>query len=332
MEARSRRRGIAAHPVAATAALVLVLVLLVAVASTLAPTATSPPEARTIALTFDDLPWVSPDGRALGDAPRRLSALLGALAAAGAPAVGFVNEGQLARAGERAARLRMLQVWVGAGFELGNHTYSHRSLSTTPLEEFQADVLRGEREIRPLAERYGSRLRYFRHPFTHTGPSAEVREAFEHFLAAHGYEIAPFTVENADYLYNRAYLRALERDDGPLAERLRTLYLEHTDRVVLFFERLSVETFGREVPQILLLHANHLNADALPDLLERLRRRGYQFAALDAVLEDPAYATPDRYVGSYGPSWLHRWRLARHLPSKLADEPEPPPWLEDLGR
>lgn len=315
----------------ATAAVTAGFVVVLAVASTIAPTSYEPPQPRAVALTFDDLPWATPGGRPLGDAPRRMSALLGALAAAGAPAVGFVNEGQLEGEAERAAPRRMIQIWAGAGFELGNHTYSHRSLSTTPIDEFKADVLRGAAEIRALAERYGSQVRYFRHPFTHTGPTREVRDAFEAFLAEHGYVVAPFTIENADYLFNAAYLRALEREDEALAVRLRQIYEDHTLRMFRFFERLSVETFGREVPQILLLHANHLNADALPALLDRMRDRGYRFVTLDAALADPAYRTPDEYVGRHGPSWLHRWRIARGLPSKLADEPEPPAWLADLA-
>jgi peptidoglycan-N-acetylglucosamine deacetylase len=319
------------HPVVATAVVVVVLLLFVGVGSMLAPTSTDPPQRRAVALTFDDLPWVTPGGRPLGDAPRRLSALLGALATVDVPAVGFVNEGQLDRAGERAARLRMVQIWAGAGHELGNHTHSHRSLNTTPLDELEADVLRGAVEIHALAERYGGEVRYFRHPFTHTGPTREIRDAFDAFLSAHGYVVAPFTVENADYLYNAAYVRALEREDEALAGRLRDLYLEHTTRMFLFFERLSVETFGREIPQVLLLHANHLNADTLPDLLGRLRQRGYRFIPLEAALADPAYGTPDEYVGRFGPSWLHRWRVGRGLPSKLADEPEPPAWLADLA-
>ncbi len=57
------------------------------------------------------------------------------------PVVGFVNEGKLFLEGETPAdaeaRIAVLKTWVDAGFELGNHTYSHRSLNRTPLEEFE---------------------------------------------------------------------------------------------------------------------------------------------------------------------------------------------------
>jgi hypothetical protein len=51
--------------------------------------------------------------------------------------------------------------------------------------------------------------------------------------------------------------------------------------------------------------ANALNADALPALSERLRRRGYVFVALAEALEDPAYAHADGCHGGAGISLLH---------------------------
>ena len=39
--------------------------------------------------------------------------------------------------------------------------------------------------------------------------------------------------------------------------------------------------------------------------------------------------TPDEMVVTYGPSWLHRWRVAKKLPNRRRDEPEPPQWILD---
>jgi hypothetical protein len=82
--------------------------------------------------------------------------------------------------------------------------------------------------------------------------------------------------------------------------------------------------FGRDIPQILLTHVNRLNADALPELLAWLQKRGYRFITLDQALGDPVYATPDLYVGTNGPSWLHRWTVARKLPLRMREEPDVP--------
>jgi peptidoglycan-N-acetylglucosamine deacetylase len=97
-------------------------------------------------------------------------------------------------------------------------------------------------------------------------------------------------------------------------------------------EALSRETFGREVPQVLLVHANATNAASLGELLERLAGRGYRFVALDEALADGAWRTPDEYVGPRGPSWLYRFRVAKGLPLGLEREPDPPKWVLDLYR
>jgi peptidoglycan/xylan/chitin deacetylase (PgdA/CDA1 family) len=302
-------------------------VLLTAAGSLAAPEPTPP--ARTIAVTFDDL-LLAPNADDLATVRRVNETLVGILARRKVPAIGFVNEGKLQVTGERDARIAVLQRWLDAGLSLGNHTFSHLSLRDTPLAEYEDDVIHGEVITRQLlTRRGGSPTLYFRHPFTATGPTAEIKDAFESFLHARSYTVAPFTVDSSDYIFNRLLLEALAHHDTADAVRIRTAYLDHTDAVMAFCEGLSRETFGREIPQILLIHDSELNAGVLEEILNRLTARGYAFVSLDAALRDAAYRTPDRYVGRFGPSWLHRWRVGLGLPSRLRDEPDPPQWVLD---
>ncbi len=160
-----------------------------------------------------------------------------------------------------------------------------------------------------------------------TSSTRAAKEAFEAFLRERGYRIAPFTIENVDYAFNQVYVQARRANDPALAERLRAAYLDHTDAAFTYFEKLSREMFGREIPQVLLVHANDLNADCLDELLRRLEQRGYRFISLDQALQDPAYKTPDEYVGPYGISWMHRWKIALGMKLSYEDEPDPPPWV-----
>jgi len=293
----------------------------------LGPAAGSP--ARTIAITFDDLP-LAPNADDLATVRRVNETLLEVLARRKVPAIGFVNEEKLQVKGERDARIAVLDRWLDAGLSLGNHTFSHLSLRDTPLPRYEDDVIHGEVITRQLLARHGGSPKlYFRHPFTATGPTAEVKDAFESFLHARGYAVAPFTVENSDYIFNRLLIEVLSHHDAAEAARVRAAYLDHTDAVMAFCEGLSRETFGREIPQILLIHDSELNAGILGELLDRLTARGYSFISLDEALRDAAYRTPDRYVGRFGPSWLHRWRVGLGLPSRLRDEPDPPQWVLD---
>ena len=71
-------------------------------------------------------------------------------------------------------------------------------------------------------------------------------------------------------------------------------------RVLSYFDRASSRLFGHEISQVILLHDNALNADSLDQLIAMLQSRGYRFVTLAEALEDPAYGTPDNYLGSDG--------------------------------
>lgn len=63
-----------------------------------------------------------------------------------------------------------------------------------------------------------------------------------------------------------------------------------------------------------------------------MNARGYALVSLAEAMKDAAYRTRDDYVGNAGPSWLHRWRVAKGLPPKLSAEPDPPKWVIELSR
>jgi len=282
---------------------------------------------RAVALTFDDLPEAF--SRDVVTMRRNTTELLRTLKLHRAPAIGFVNEGKLHVPGELDARTEVLKQWVDAGMTLGNHGFSHLRLLNTPLLKYEDDVIKGGVITRRLmSERQPYQL-YFRHPYTSTGPTKEVKAAFENFLRERGYKVAPFTIENSDYIFNQMYSDARRNKDTALMERLRKTYLDYNDGQFEFIERLSIEMFGRQISQILLIHANDINADCLDEMLKRLEARGYRFVALDEALEDKAYRTRDDYIGLHGPSWMHRWTVSLGLKMKLDQEPDPPKWVLD---
>ena len=163
-----------------------------------------------------------------------------------------------------------------------------------------------------------------------SGTDLRKKRAFEDFLDRRGYVNAPVTIDNDEYIYAAAYKSALERRDARTAAAVAVDYVRYMNDVFGFYERLSRETLGYEVPQILLLHVNQLNADHLDRLVDMARKRGYQLISMDEALRDKAYAQRDRYVGARGFSWLHRWALDKGKnPPMHAD---PPDWVMDLYR
>ena len=299
---------------------VMLLCLLVSVMAgtgkPLLPLTTQTPR-REVAITFDDLP--SPQAYDITTLRDLTSRLLHKVTFEHIPAIGFVNEGKMHERGEVEARTAILKMWLDAGMELGNHTYSHLRLYTTPLAQYEADVIRGETVIKKLLAERGMKLRYFRHPTLNTGPNLETKHVFEKFLAMHGYTIAPVTIDNSEWIFAEAYAKAKAHNDTATMQRVAEAYLPYMEEVFAFYEQLSRDTLGYEPKQILLLHANMLNADYFDDIAHMLKRRGYAFISLEQALTDKAYGLPDNYVGPTGISWLQRWAVTKGM--KFRPEP-----------
>ncbi|PYM09403.1 MAG: hypothetical protein DMD82_00295 [Candidatus Rokuibacteriota bacterium] len=159
-------------------------------------------DSRQVAVTFDDLPAISV---ANGDLVARRRTTLGLLAALDVhriPAVGFVNESMLLQQGVLdASQVALLDQWLDAGHELGNHTFSHLDLHRVPVEAYEADAARGDEVMRELLQRRGRTPRYFRHPYLHTGLDLATKHRVEGFLAQRGYRVAPVTIYTEDWMF-----------------------------------------------------------------------------------------------------------------------------------
>jgi peptidoglycan/xylan/chitin deacetylase (PgdA/CDA1 family) len=271
---------------------------------------------REVAITIDDLPRGG-DGVADVAATRRMTAkLLEPFRRGHIPVTGFVNECR------RPEELRsLLAMWKEAGAELGNHTCSHSDLNTVPVAEYLADIDKGEAMTTELT---GRRPRYFRHPFLRTGKDAATKAAVEAHLRKKGYTIAPVTLDNSDYMFAAAYTAAGAENE---AARIRDAYLLYMESIFDFFERRAVEVTGKEIRQILLIHASQLNADAMPALLAMMKKRGYEVVPLARALQDEAYSLPETYAGPGGFSWLHRWSRTKGMKGK--GEPDEPAWIRE---
>ncbi len=293
---------------------------------------------RRIAVTIDDLPWQRMATTSPADLRTRHAALLAQLRQAGVPVVGFVNEDKLEVDGvAQPERVAMLEDWLDDGHMLGNHTYGHVDAHVVGIPAFQDAILRGERVLRPMLAKRGQTPQWFRHPYLRAGRTAEDKAAIGDFLASHGYRIAPVTVDNGEWVWAFAYARVLDgQADTPeraaVLERLRLGYVPYMLNKIDYYERQSQALLGYALPQILLLHANELNAVAYAELIAGIRRRGYRFVTLEDAMRDPAYLREDGYHGRYGPSWLHRWAMAEQKPKDFyAGEPVVPPWVLALA-
>jgi peptidoglycan/xylan/chitin deacetylase (PgdA/CDA1 family) len=265
------------------------------------------PPAATVALTFDDLPGIvlKPEQDYV-DATNK--ALIAGLKRHHFPAIGFVNEGKLDDI-IRKRQIAVLRRWLNAGFDLGNHTFSHSTPNEIGAHGYIADIARGEKVIRPMMQGAHRQLQWFRHPYLETGSPAAVKAEINQWLAAHGYRIAPVTIDADDWEFAEPYDNAVMKGDKVEAKRIRDIYLAYTERTIGWYRRASHALFGRDIAYVMLLHDTRLNSDSLDGLADILARQNMHTISLEKAMQDPAYSTPDDYAGKDGVEWLERWSL-----------------------
>src|SRR5258708_38868045 len=133
------------------------------VAIVMAACFTAAAQQRSVAITIDDGPAVN-EMKDLGNFQRIARGLLSALESERVPATIFINERQLNVQGQRDGRAAVLAQWLDAGFDLGNHTYSHPSANKVPVWQFTDDLIPRETNMRSLLEERGPKLVWVRYP------------------------------------------------------------------------------------------------------------------------------------------------------------------------
>lgn len=283
-------------------------------------------QTKKLCITVDDLPVVSYGISQAGYKLTITKQIVDTLKKHRIPAIGYVNEQKLYD-GEAidSSQVKLIAYWLAGGMELGNHTYSHMNYHRVSFPDFTEDIRRGEKITRVLSQKYGTDLKFFRHPYLKAGETKERADSLQYFLAREGYKEAPVTIDSEDYIFAAAYSKAYEKNDDTRMKEIGEAYLSFTKQKLAYYENLTSELFQREISHILLLHANKLNADYLADLINLFKTEGYEFVSQGEALEDAAYREPVTSFGDWGISWIERWALSKHIGKDLLREnPKPP--------
>jgi hypothetical protein len=76
-------------------------------------------------------------------------------------------------------------------------------------------------------------------------------------LEEHNYKVAPVTIDNAEWIFARAYEKAFVEGDSSMMKKIVDAYIPYMESKFDHFEFISRELFGREIKQVLLIHANN---------------------------------------------------------------------------
>ncbi|HNW52267.1 MAG TPA: polysaccharide deacetylase family protein [Prolixibacteraceae bacterium] len=289
---------------------------------------------KQVCFSFDDMPVVSYGITDSVYQQQLMNKLIASLNIHQIPAIGFVNEKKLYQKDGTIIpiQLAILKNWVNSGLELGTHTFSHPDYNNVSFLEYASDILEGETISKKILAEKGKTLRYFRHPFLHTGSTKEKADSLDNFLKKHGYTVAPVTIDNDDYLFAVAYKRASVKNDTVLIRQIRTDFVEYIHKKTDYYEKQSQALFGRNIPQILLLHASLLNSDCVDLLAAMFTKNNYEFISMDKALQDEAYQTPVTDYGKWGISWIDRWTLSQGKKGYFfKDEPITPDYIKTMA-
>ena len=272
--------------------------------------------AQGVAITFDDLPLN-------GELPAGVTrveitkSVLTVLTARRAPTIyGFVNAKKLE--GNRDS-VDALKLWVAAGEQVGNHTYSHLDLNQNTPEAFEKDLAQNEPVLELLDE--NGDWRWLRFPYLREGDTLEKRHAVRWYLRDHGYRIAEVTLDYEDYLWNTPYARCLAKHDEQAMKWLASTYLRIASEYIDGDRQMAKLVFGRDINHVLLLHLGAFSAVILPSVLDMLQQKGLHLVTLEAAQADPAYQQdPDAPSSRSGDSLLEQ-----HMNAKKLVYPKLPP-------
>jgi peptidoglycan/xylan/chitin deacetylase (PgdA/CDA1 family) len=192
---------------------------------------------------------------------------------------------------DRPERQAALDTWVNAGFDVGNHTYSHRSIAEIGLTAYEEDIRRNRAVVDALEERSGQKHQYFRYPYLEEGRTEQERHALTRFLATQHYTVARVSLDFSDWAWAGAYTRCIQRGDSKEALRLlRESYLDNAMAYLVWSVAAAHAVVGHAVPQVLLLHANVATAINLDALLTAYENTGVRYISLQEALADPIYS------------------------------------------
>jgi peptidoglycan/xylan/chitin deacetylase (PgdA/CDA1 family) len=263
--------------------------------------------AQKLAITMDDLPLngLLPPGVTRVETTKDVLAILKKRHVP--PVYGFVNAKKLEGNADAAEALKL---WA-AQEPVGNHTYSHMDLETSPVEAFEREIEENEPALELLAAT--DNWHWLRYPYLHEGDTVEKRRAVRLYLKARGYSIAQVSLDWEDYLWNTAYERCVMKNDTKAIAWLRSSYLNTASEFLDLGREQAKLIYGHDINHVLLMHLGAFSSTILPDALDLLKKKGFKLVTLEEAQSDEAYeGDPDVGLHDAG-TLLDQWMQVKQI-------------------
>lgn len=224
---------------------------------------------RQVAITIDDLPFVGSSKNF------HLDMIINSIKINEIPATGFIIAGQV-----DSTNWEMLHKFREAGLELGNHTVSHLNLNKVNSDRYIQEIAEADRILKPVL----TKPKYFRYPYLAMSDGDKKSKVLD-FLASKKYKIAPITIDSRDFVFNQLLIAVPQNERRKFLTVLKPCYLDYIWQQTLIAEANSRSAGKPDQAQILLIHANLLNAYVLPDIINLYKQNGYSFVSLGGALK-----------------------------------------------
>ncbi|MFZ6843769.1 polysaccharide deacetylase family protein [Undibacterium sp. RuTC16W] len=245
-------------------------------------------QAQSLAFTFDDGPSVA--STPLMSAQARNQAMLDALTKHQVRAALFVTA---ANGATQPAGYALAKAWGDAGHAIGNHTMTHPDLHNDKLSlaQYQQEILDCDRIIRTLP----GYQKWFRYTYLREGNTAEKRDGMRNFLKQLDYRNAYVSLDTSDWRLDEKLTEVLAKNPQADLSPIKLAYLSHIRQRAIAYRALSQQLQGRDIPQIILLHHNLINALWLDDVIAQFKDMGWNIVTPASAFADPVYQlVPDR--------------------------------------
>ncbi len=221
---------------------------------------------------------------------------------------GFVNMAKMKNPEDK----EVLKNWIAAGNELYNHELDHADLEVVGANNFIKGVDANQNLLDDFQISLGLTnlfAKVFRYPNIHEGVG-EDRQIVRAALFDRNYQLAPVTLDSADWAWNDAYARCLDKQDQLILVWIRKEFLAQFAGRALAAKACGETLFHRPLGHLLLMHDRDLTADVLPEVIQILKKY-FSIVPMTEILKDPLYSEDPDIAGRGGMTLLEQW--ARRL-------------------
>jgi peptidoglycan/xylan/chitin deacetylase (PgdA/CDA1 family) len=239
-------------------------------------------QAQSVAFTFDDGPKLAQTP--LLSPQQRNEALLAALAKHHVKAALFVTGGNGAN---QPAGYALAKAWGEAGHALGNHTMTHPDLNDAKLSlaQYEQEILDCDKIISTLP----GYQKWYRFTYLREGNTLEKRDGMRAFLKDTGYRNAYVSLDTSDWRLDEKLVQVLKENPKADLAPIKLAYLSHLRQRAQAYRELAYRLQGRDIPQVMLMHHNLINALWLDDAIAQFKDMGWTITTPAEAYADPVY-------------------------------------------